>query len=162
MHVPPDEPSLAQWVSGHQPAEDTGWGPGFWDYVEFLEHLQQTLALRVTVPDSYVWSTPAPEEALLLPVFRIAAPGFQLIGKNSMLVRPFYIVSVKSEQAVEQDHGLTTEFRPSPLGTLEGFPSGWEFPPFTPGCRAFTARVGDEYDLYALLRLVGQMGERAD
>jgi len=148
------EPSIYQWVNDHNPPDDTQWGPGFWDYVEFLFHVKEVLDFNVTVPGSYVWKTPPPEEALELPVFRAVASGFELIGKHCMAIRPDFLVSVRC-QPLEHDLGLMTEFRPSRLYSSDGFPEGWLFPPFKSGCRAFTGLVGDEYDLYALIRLLG-------
>ena len=148
--------SLYQWVNDNNPPEERQYGKGWWDHVEFLFHLDEVYGRnKTTVVSTYHMTTPPPKEVLLMPIVRLETGAATVIMKYrfDLIIEPKWTVSVIRDgvQPVAL-YGLIDEQETvSPVG---GFATEWMFPSYATSPSRFTARIEDDWQLYAFAWIV--------
>ncbi len=152
---------LDTWISDNNPPDHLEYGKGWWDYVELLQRLTAKLEPdEVRVVGTYIVETPPPEEQLTMPavVFELPHVSFAVrfdFGHNPTRDFRDWIVSISRRSPyhgplfglIDPDEDLR------PLG-VTGLGDDWLFGPYRENAARFTCALEDEWDLWALVRLL--------
>jgi hypothetical protein len=153
--------SIYEWVSEHNPSPGLSYGKGWWDYVTFLYHLDELYGSnRTTVVSTYELATPPPQETLLMPVARLETDRAVFIMKAQFDgIEPAWTVSVIRDGAGRIPlYGLIDEEEESAADAIDGFAAEWVFPCYAKSPDRFTARIEDDWQLYAFVWVIAHSG----
>ena len=149
--------NIYHWVNDHNPSPELSYGKGWWDYVTFLYHLDEVYGRnQTTIVSTYDMKTPPPQEILLMPVARLETGRASFIMKTSFDgIDADWTVSVIRDQSERLPlYGLIDEHEElSPAG-IDAFAAEWVYPPYAKSPARFTGRVADDWNLYALIRVI--------
>lgn len=148
--------SFDQWVHENNPDAQLSYGKGWWDFIGVIQRLTDKLAITdVSVVSTFVLHTPPPAEELLSPVVKLLTSQVCVYVKEDFgQWRSPWTVSVE-RLSVDKVECLELFLATDPLDerSLQGFQPEWVFPRDS-GQTRFTARLEDELELYAILRLL--------
>ncbi len=149
--------NIYQWVNDHNPSPKLSYGKGWWDYVTFLYHLDELYGRnRTTVVSTYEMLTPPPQETLLMPVARLETDRATFIMKRTFdSIGKHWTVSVIPDRAVRLSlYDLIDESGTLVADEFDGFAADWVFPCYANSPARFTARVEDDWQLYAFIWVI--------
>jgi hypothetical protein len=153
---------LYRWVNDNNPPEDAKFGKGWWDYIETLYRLAALLdAHEASVIATYAVDTPPPQERIMMPAVVLEKPGIAIalrfdFGRNPTRDMREWIVSVERRSPyLGPTFGLfdlDEDLRALPVTGLAQ--EGWLFGSYRANPARFTCALENEWDLWALLRIV--------
>jgi hypothetical protein len=87
---------LFDWISTNQPEEKHEFAHGWWRSMEFLQVLSHDFeSFEFDVLSSFSMETPPPSSLITMPVVSGRSPSCEVIFKESWVLEPNYIVTVK-------------------------------------------------------------------
>lgn len=146
-----------RWVNDNNPDPKLSYGKGWWDFVEIIRRLAWRLDLKdISTAATFALHTPPPPEVLNSPVVRILTPQYCVYLKEDFgqFSAPWTLSVERYTQGTIANLALFLADELPDQRSLQGFESDWVFPPFSESETRFTARVEDELDVYAILRLL--------
>ena len=152
-----DPVNIYQWVNDNNPSPKLSYGKGWWDYVGFLYHLDDLYGRnRTTIVSTYEMRTPPPEETLHMPVARLETKRAAFTMKTIFDgYDKDWTVSVIRDGGMRSPlYGLIDEHEELTAAAVDGFAPEWVFPSYAKSPARFTARVKNNWQLYAFIWVI--------
>jgi|GEM_PF-1416106 len=149
--------SFDQWVSDNNPDSSLSYGKGWWDYIEFVRLICDKFdCSKITVVSTYIMETPPPTEKLLMPVISLEIKPIKFIMKTDFgVLPPYWTISViRDDDSDLKTYGIFNPEEDLRGANISGFSEEWIFPPYSISHTKFTCQVDDEWDVYALIKII--------
>lgn len=146
-----------KWVNDNNLDMELSYRKGWWDYIEFVRELDAKFKfVELNVISTYVMETPPPTEELLMPVIKLTHENCSFILKTVFgPLPPYWNVSIERNADNRFNViGLFNEKIDHTNENIPGFEREWIYPSYFENPRRFTCQLDDEWDVYALIRLV--------
>ncbi len=152
-----DEILFNKWVNDNNPDSSLSYGKGWWDYIEFIRLICDKFnCSKISVVSTYIMETPPPQEKLLMPVVLLKIKQIQFIMKTDFGVLPPYwtLSIIRNDDSDFKTYGIFNTKEDLRRPSIPGFCKEWIFPPYSKSHTKFTCRVDDEWDVYALIKII--------
>jgi len=146
-----------KWVNDNNPDSSLSYGKGWWDYIEFIRLLNEKFNFsEINVVSTYIMETPPPTEKLLMPIIMLKIKQITFILKYDFsIIAPYWTVSViRNNNDHFKKYNIFNEHDDLRDREIQGFKTQWIFPPYCENHSKFTCRVDDEWDMYALIKII--------
>lgn len=149
--------SFDKWVNDNNPDNSLSYSKGWWDYIEFIRLLCDKFdCSKIDVVSTYIMETPPPTEKLLMPVVSLEIDQIRFIMKTDFgVLPPYWTISViRNDDSDIKTYGIINSEEDLRGTVIPGFYEEWIFPPYSKSHAKFTCRVDDEWEVYALIKIM--------